>query len=776
MSFRRRLLLVMLSVVMLAQLVTAGATLNTLQRDVQEKASHDLSVGLDVMQQLLIERGARLRHNVSILANDFGFKSAVATEDTPTLQSVLANHGDRAGADLVFLAAPSGELLASSHHSPGIPLPYPELWEYARDTGESVQVVIEAGRPYQVVLLPVRAPGLIGWVGMGFLLDDALAREIGDLTGLEASVLALGDASTTLFIASPLPPAQQARLGTLESALVEGRYLDHSAYDDQGDYLTRASLLHEGEGGRVYAIAQQSRAALMAVYGELRWQLLAIFAFALALTALVAALSARRMARPLTTLADAARRIGRGERLTTRPVTESGEVGLLADTLMLMQQDIDRREHTLLFQSRHDQLTGLGNRHSAQQDIDGLIASPQPFTLLRLSVNGFRAINDTFGYDIGDQALRTLAERLEAVPPPRMGSYRLSGDEFLLIIDTPAADAGMIENLHQRLEAPMDMQGSPIRLTLAIGEVRHPQHGDSAALLLRRGEIALDMARHARQPHQCYVEGFDELHLRQLTLVRDLQGAARNGELTLVYQPQLETLSGQLVSVEALMRWRHPELGFVPPDEFIVLAERSGLIHGMTAWMLETVCAQLAAWEAEGMALAVAVNLSAQDINDPGLPVRIADCLALHELAPSRLRLEITESAIMQDPEHAREQLNRLRETGLRIAVDDFGTGYSSLAQLKRLPVQELKIDKSFILRLDECPDDEIIVRSTIELAHNLGLEVVAEGVETSASRALLEALSCDLLQGYLFSRPLPPNDLLSWARAHRLDHTGVAL
>lgn len=775
MSFRRRLLLVMLSVVMLAQLVTAGATLNTLQRDVQDKASHDLVVGLDVMQQLLIERGARLRHNVSILANDFGFKSAVATQDTPTLQSVLANHGDRAGADLVFLAAPDGQLLASSHHAPGIPLPYPELWEHARDSGESVQVAIEAGRPYQVVLLPVRAPGLIGWVGMGFLLGDALAGEIGDLIGLEASVFALGEAGASPFIASPLPPAQQARLGTLETALADGRYLELSAYDAQGDYLTRARLLHEGQGGRVYAIAQQSRDALMAVYTELRWQLLAIFAAALTLTALIAALSARRMARPLTTLADAARRIGRGERLATRPVADSGEVGLLADTLMVMQQDIDRREQTLLFQSRHDQLTGLGNRHSAQQDIGDLIDTSRPFTLLRLSVNGFRAINDTFGYDIGDQALRTLAERLDAVPPPRMGSYRLSGDEFLLILDTPAADARTIADLHHRLAVPMDMQGSPIRLTLAIGEVRHPQHGDSAALLLRRGEIALDMARQARRPHQCYAEGLDERHLRQLTLVRDLQGAAQNGELTLVYQPQLEMRSGHLVSVEALMRWRHPELGFIPPDEFIILAERSGLIQGMTAWMLETVCAQLAAWEAEGMPLAVAVNLSAQDINDPGLPGRIADCLARQGLSSAHLRLEITESAIMQDPEHASEQLTRLRETGLRIAVDDFGTGYSSLAQLKRLPVQELKIDKSFILRLAESPDDEIIVRSTIELAHNLGLEVVAEGVETPASRVLLEALGCDLLQGYLFSRPLPPDELLTWARTRRSCPTGAA-
>ncbi|MBS9403466.1 EAL domain-containing protein [Halomonas sp. TRM85114] len=735
MSFRRRLLLVMLAVAVVAQLVAAGATLRTLQQDTLARGERELGVGLDVTLQLLEERGRRLRDNVAILAEDFGFKSAVATQDTDTLVSVLANHGDRANADMVLLGNPEGRLLASSHHSPDIALPFPELWQQARQDGEAVEVVMHQGRPYQFVLMPVRAPGLIGWVGMGFLLDAELADEIGALTRLE-----------TRFV------DEQA----------------HEALVADDRYLTRTQPLYTGSEGQAYAVAQQRRSDLLAVYAELRWQLLIIFTLTLLLTAVIAALSARSMGRPLAVLADAARRIGHGEHLRDIKVSPKGEIGLLADTLLTMQEDIARRETTLRHQSRHDQLTNLANRHSALQDIDAAIAQGEAFTLLRLSITDFRTINDTFGYAIGDQVLKVLADRLDRLPPPQIDAYRLSGDEFLLRLAAPEAEPDWLAALQERLAQPIDLEGTPIRLTLAIGEVRYPVHGDNATLLLRRAEIALDMARRARRWHQGYQEGQDELHLRQLTLVRDLQEAVTHGQLTLVYQPQLDARTGRLSGVEALMRWHHPTLGFIPPDEFISLAEQSGHIHRLTHWMLDTVCRQLRTWDQQGCSLVAAVNLSAKDVADISLPARLCACLAEYAIGPERLRLEITESAIMQDPEHASRQLDELRRAGLRIAVDDFGTGYSSLAQLKRLPVQELKIDKSFILKLEESADDEIIVRSTIELGHNLGLEIVAEGVETAAARSLLERLGCDTLQGYLISRPLAAERIVDWAIHHQ--------
>ncbi len=768
MSFARRLLLVMLAVVLVSQLITAAAILRTIERDVMTSGGRELDVGLSVLGQLLEERGKQLRDNVAILTADFGFRSAVATEDANTLISVLANHGDRAGADMVLLTDPQGTLLASSHHAPGTTLPFEAVWQQARDASGSVGVVLEGGRPYQFVLLPVMAPNLIGWVGMGFLLDEALAREIANLTRLSASfVVDTGVSAQPWFVTSLDDGGARFDREALRAALAAGEYLDDSGFDAGRDYLNRAALLHEGQDGRAYAVASVARDRLLGTYHELRWQLLGIFALTLVFAAVVAVLSARGVSRPLGVLADAARRIGRGERLERIEVSRQGEIALLAETMMVMQNDIDKREASLLYRSRHDQLTDLANRSSAQQDIEAAIAAGSPFVLLRLAINGFRAINDTFGYALGDRVLTTLAGRLAGMPSPARTAYRLGGDEFLLLLDGAEVDDPWLQRLHREMAEPIDLRDSPIRPSVSVGEVGFPEHGDSPTLLLRRAEVALDLARSARIHHQRYAMGQDELHLRQLTLIRDLQEAVGRGQLAMVFQPKLRAADGQLVEFEALMRWKHAELGFIPADEFIGLAERSGNIHLLTGWMIEAVCAHISAWQAQGLCVSVAVNLSAHDVIDTALPARILEVLDRHALNTDRLSLEVTESAIMQDAELALRTLEALRAAGMNIAVDDYGTGYSSLAQLKRMPVQQLKIDKSFILRLDDGGDDEIIVRSTIEMGHNLGLEVVAEGVETPASRVLLRELGCDYLQGYLISRPIAADDVPEWIRRY---------
>lgn len=795
----------MLAVMAVAQLVAAIATLGTIHRDVMHKGGRELEVGLGVMRQLLDERGKQLRDSVDILTSDFGFKSAIASQDQGTLVSVLANHGERVGADMVLLAAPDGTIVASSHHAPGTPMPFPRLWRQVRQAGEATGVVLQGQRPYQFVMLPVRAPNLIGWVGMGFLLDTPLAEEMARLTRLQVSFLvsgadqasaASGDAVDDTagdavdeapgdmkgdisggmkgYVAGALAQVPATAVSALRADLARGEYLHHSGVDARLDALVLASPLMisetvpDADRGQVYAVVEHSRADLLAVFQALGWRLAAIFAVTLALTAAVAAFSARGMSRPLIRLTQVAQRIGRGERITEVPTDSGGEIGLLGRTLVAMQRDIESRERQQREQARRDQLTGLANRHSAQQDIAEAVAAGQPLTLLRLSICGFRHINDTFGYAVGDQALRQLARRLADCPAPVRHAYRLGGDEFLLLVDSAAVEARWLASLLEELARPIELDHSPLRLQLVYGEVNFPAHGRSAPLLLRRAEVAMAMAKQQRLGYLRYVEGQDEKRLREMTLVRDLQLAAERGQLSMVYQPKIAAADGALVELEALMRWQHPELGFIPPDEFIALAESAGFISQLTGWMLTTVCRQLAAWEAEqGLCLAVAVNLSAQDVIDPALPQRLDQALAAYGLDPSRLGLEVTESAIMSDPETSRRVLIELSQRGASTAIDDFGTGYSSLAQLKRLAVRQLKIDKSFILKLEQHTDDRIIVHSTIELGHNLGLEVVAEGVETDAARALLVELGCDYLQGYGISRPLPAAAVAEWIAAH---------
>lgn len=773
----------MLAVMILAQLITAVATLGTIRQDILEKGGRELDIGLGVMRQLLDERGKQLRDNVAILTSDFGFKSAIGSQDVGTLASVLANHGERAGADMVLLADPDGVILASSHHAPGNPMPFTELWRQVRLEGEAIGVVQQNDRPYQFVLLPVRAPNLIGWVGMGFLLDSRLADEIGRLTHLQVSFMVASGGAAALsnappFVAGALSQAPAAAVVDLRDALLDGVYLQRSGLNEALDALVRATPLtavaeasvesDSAQGGQVYAVVQHARSDLLAVFQAIGWQLLTIFTLTLLLTALAAAFSARSMSLPLVRLTRIAQRIGRGEPLTEMPVDRHGEIGLLGRTLMAMQRDIEAREREQRYRSRHDQLTELANRHSAQQDIDAAVAAARAFTLLRLSISGFRHINDTFGYAAGDQALKRLAERLQNCPPPLLQAYRLGGDEFLLMVDAPETAQGWLRDLRESLARPIDLDQSPLRLQLVYGEVNFPRHGRSAYLLLRRAEVAMAMAKQNRLEYLRYVEGQDEKHLRELMLVRDLQDAADRHQLTMVYQPKIAAASGEPAGFEALMRWQHPTLGFIPPDEFITLAEQSGFISQLTCWMLETVCRQLAAWENEnGLCLTVAVNLSAHDVVDPALPHYLSRALDAHGLMASRLGLEVTESAIMSDPATARRMLEMLSESGSSIAIDDYGAGYSSLAQLKSLPVRQLKIDKSFILKLDQQFDDRIIVRSTIELGHNLGLDVVAEGVETAAARDLLVALGCDYLQGYWISRPLPAEQVASWIAAY---------
>ncbi|MCE9663446.1 EAL domain-containing protein [Halomonas sp. M5N1S17] len=764
MTFRLRLLVVMLLVVVVSQLVTGGALLRAITQDALEKGNRDLGVGLRVLEQVLDERGRFLQGNVEILANDFGFKSAVATRDTGTLQSVLANHGDRAGADMVLLGDLDGTLLASSHHPQGTAMPFPALWEQARETGAAVEVVIQEGKPYEFVLLPVRAPNLIGWVGMGFMIDQALASEIHALTRLDISFITHRNSSGGPgHRVSSREDLDAAALRRLTAELDSGRFLQTSAFTEDDRYLTRAQLLQSDAGNQTYAVVQASRSSLLGAYRDLQWQLGGVIAVILLLTAALAAWSARSMSRPLSVLADAARNIGRGQNLKSVDVTPHGEIGLLAGTLLSMQEDIRQREQSLLHQSRHDRLTGLPNRSSAQDDIEVLVRQQTRFSLLRMEILDFRRINDTFGYALGDRVLITLAQRLRDLPSPVRNAYRLGTDEFLLVVDVSACDDRWVESLRAGLSQPIDLNGSPIHPDLLVGEANYPDHGNDVNLLLRRADIALHAASARHQSHQRYLEGQDEEHLRQLTLIRDLQSAVTCDQLHMVYQPKIDASSGEVVEFEALMRWQHPSLGFISPDEFITLAERSGNIRPLSRWMFNAVCSQLAAWQRQGQHLSVAINLSAADLGDTDLVDLLLNHLRHHGLQADQLALEITESAVMEDATLASQSLNRLRQAGLTISVDDFGTGYSSLAQLKRLPVGALKIDKSFILQLDSEDDDATIVRSTIEMGHSLGLRIVAEGVENEASAGLLKEYGCDFLQGYWIARPLPADSVIEW-------------
>ena len=419
----------------------------------------------------------------------------------------------------------------------------------------------------------------------------------------------------------------------------------------------------------------------------------------------------------------------------------------------------------LIFYAQHDALTGLHNRAAFTARLERALArTPAQSTtsLLFIDLDGFKLVNDKHGHAVGDALLREVAERLKE--RVRRGDLvgRLGGDEFTVLltnITKPEHSADVADKLLDALTTPFTVDGKMLSIGASIGVAHYPLHAGDADTLIQCADSAMYRAKYGGKNHCQIFDGAAPVPAHGRTEAR-LRDALERGEFKLYYQPQLSLQSGRVEGVEALVRWEHPERGLVSPDEFIPVAERTGLIVPLGTWVLREACRQAKAWEAAGFApLRVAVNVSALQFAQDDFVASVAGCLAESGLEARRLELEITESLLMQDVEGAVTALHRLRALGVHVAIDDFGTGYSSLAYLQKLPFQRLKIDRSFLFSLDDAPhgpSEAAILTAITNLAHNLGKQVVAEGVETLAQKRFLEEIGCDTAQGFLFAKPLP--------------------
>ncbi|MFO1370188.1 MAG: EAL domain-containing protein [Marinagarivorans sp.] len=423
--------------------------------------------------------------------------------------------------------------------------------------------------------------------------------------------------------------------------------------------------------------------------------------------------------------------------------------------------------------ANHDLLTGLPNRSRlhdvARAAIRNAQERGQKLALMLLDLDRFKEVNDTLGHAVGDQLLKQVAQRLQALLIS-YGAYlyRLGGDEFAILvtrIQDKDATMGLANTVKASLRQPIQIEGITLELGGSIGVALFPDHGDSSHGLLRCADVAMYKAKQQSAGALFYEPQFDLHSPRRLTLLAELGAAIRNNDLVLHYQPKVDLATGRCIGCEALVRWQHPTLGMIPPNEFIPLAESGDLIQPLGIWVLETAMAQARKWEEMGLDLVVSINLSARNLMENAFPQCIEQTLSAHGLPAERLEIEITESTLISDPERTLMVIHRINNMGVRFAIDDFGTGYSSLAYLKRLPIQTLKIDRSFIRDLLSDDQDAMIVRSTLDLAHNFGLSVVAEGVEDEATLLELKRLHCEQVQGFLFSKPLPVAEFELWLR-----------
>jgi diguanylate cyclase (GGDEF)-like protein len=428
-----------------------------------------------------------------------------------------------------------------------------------------------------------------------------------------------------------------------------------------------------------------------------------------------------------------------------------------------LRYEVDSKSH----QATHDMLTGLPNRMLFLSRAASALSESQRVAIVLLDIDRFKDVNDTLGHAIGDRLLCEISERLSRVAAGRATVARLGGDEFALVIPdiTEAKEAiAIVEDLNSEISHPIKMDALTLAVSASAGIALAPQHGHDVALLLQRADIAMYLAKERRSTVEVYSVEQDQSMRRWLMLGGLLTHALENrAELSVMYQPIAEVHSREIVRVEALARWTHPVHGVIPPEEFIGIAEQMGLISQISDFVLSESCAQMAGWRRAGLHIGLSVNLSGREFADPMLVDRVARHLRANDLPADALTLEVTETEVMADLGHASRVLNELAALGIRIAIDDYGTGYSSLAYLHRLPVQELKIDRSFVTNLPNVASNAIIVRSSIAMAHSLGLTVVAEGAEDEASCAILADAECDLIQGFYLSMPKKSSHLQDW-------------
>jgi diguanylate cyclase (GGDEF)-like protein len=420
-------------------------------------------------------------------------------------------------------------------------------------------------------------------------------------------------------------------------------------------------------------------------------------------------------------------------------------------------------------QALHDALTGLPNRilfhDRLEQALRHAEREREPLAVLMVDLDRFKEVNDTLGHGNGDLLLQQVGPRLRAALRARDTIARMGGDEFAVLL--PGTDVAgsrqVAAALHEALEEPFALEGVTVESEASVGIAHYPEHGADAETLLQRADVAMYIAKEQRSGYALYAPESDPYDPNRLALVGELRRAISEDELLLHYQPKIDLRTNQVSGVEALVRWLHPVRGLLAPMEFVPLAEHTALMRPLTLWVLERALAQCRAWREEGLELRVAVNLAVPSLLDAQLADDVARLLAKHAVPARLLELEITESSIMTDPQRAIAKLEELSAMGVRLAIDDFGTGYSSLAYLRSLPVDELKIDKSFVMNMQASADDSVIVRSTIDLGRNLGLAIVAEGVESEDALAQLQDLGCDEAQGFFMSRPISAEALTAW-------------
>jgi diguanylate cyclase (GGDEF)-like protein len=712
-----------------------------------------------VYDRLWQQRSRELQSAAQLLARDFGFRAAVASGDEATMQSALGNAAARLKVRSAFIVTADGRVSSidsSVSRSEAAP-----LWE-SLDNGRLTGVSVLTGKPRQLVAAPIMAPTLIGWVVFAADLDEREMRGLERLSAIPVQAAVIAYDKGRWSEASGSMSAIDSRTASLAQA-----HVGHSAAFEMKLGGARSIALAKplptfADKERAILLLAYPKAEAMADARKLQLALGVMTLIGLLLVGLATWRAAGRITQPLARLDEAAGRLASGEHVQVR-VRGEDELARLANSFNEMVGKIAEREQRITQLAFKDTLTGLPNRSMFQQALEHYFAAAEAkgnlFALHCLDLDQFKVINDTLGHPAGDALLVETARRLQQAARGHFVA-RLGGDEFVVLQTVDDRDA--IDRLAREILAtivqPLSVDGNEFVPSTSIGIAIAPEDGEDGGTLLRNADLALYRAKEAgRGTYAFFEQSLNERAQQRRQLESDLRLALERGEFELYYQPLFDLEQNRICSFEALLRWRHPKRGIVSPVEFVSVAEDTGLIVPIGAWVIREACARAACWP-EG--IRVAVNVSAVQFHRGALHETILRGLADSGLTPNRLEVEITESIFLDGGETTLRLLHALRALGVRIALDDFGTGYSSLSYLQSFPFDKLKIDRSFIQNLLTRDGAIAIVHAITELANALGIETTAEGVEETAQLMELRSHGCSSVQGYLFSEPMSASDV----------------
>ena len=707
-----------------------------------------------VYDRLWALKAKTLSDTADVLARDFGFRSAVASGDRPTIESALTTLRQRAGVQRAMVVDLQGDVVGMA----GPLAPIVARLPFALGPGRRDSVVTSGTHIYRVVVSPVLAPMEIGWVIFAIPLDASEMRALERLSAipLTATMLRRNETGRWVGLDGRVPPSDA--LKRLVARSYGDRHLETLSLPTGRAFAIAKPLAGPNGQARAALLIRYPLSAALAPYIPLQIGLTLAGLLGIALVVVGSIRLARGISRPIAALDAAARALEEGAR-TEVAVVGDDEIGRLAASFNRMSAGIVEREHRISHLAFHDSLTGLPNRTYFRQALDQAMGRAprmcENVAVLCLDLDGFKAVNDTLGHPVGDALLRHMALLLGDLVTDGLVA-RLGGDEYAIILsgsfdaDRPRALAQAILDL---AATPMLAGGHQIATGFSIGIAIGPANGTDADQLLKNADLALYRAKHdGRGVFRFFEAALDAAARKRRQLELDLREALRTGQFRLNFQPVFDLKADRIGGFEALLRWNHPTRGEIPPVEFIPVAEDTGMIVAIGEWVMHEACRQAIAWPEY---IRIAVNVSPLQFRSSAFSAVVLQALARSGLTPTRLEIEITESVFLDGEEQVLSLLHGLRELGVRVALDDFGTGYSSLSYLRSFPFDKIKIDRSFVTSVAEDESSAAIVRAIVDLAGALNMETTAEGVEDREQLARLRGQGCGNIQGYFFSRPV---------------------